>query len=60
MAYSFFMNVIVPYGVNKYQDLGQTSSCPVPESDEPLIIDLLIKCIHDYKLTVPKVSFQTI
>ncbi|CAB3997338.1 Hypothetical predicted protein, partial [Paramuricea clavata] len=25
MAYSFFMNVIVPYGVNKYQDLGHTS-----------------------------------
>jgi hypothetical protein len=56
MAYSFFINVIVPYGVNKYQVLSQTSSCPVPESVEPLIIVLLIKCIQDYKLTIPKVS----
>ena len=63
MAYSFFLDVIMPNAVNKYQieDVKQQSiSFSSPDSGELLIVDLIVKCIKDYQLSVPKVYIDAI
>lgn len=57
-AYSYFLDVIIPRGVNKYQteDASELSIPTTPESGEPLIIDTIIRCIKDYKIAIPKVK----
>lgn len=58
-AYSFFIDVIVPNAVNRYQiDNANQITSPfstIPQSSEPLVIDILIKCIRDYAITLQKV-----
>ena len=58
MAYSFFLDVIMANTVNKYQTEDvklQSMDFSSPESGEVLIVDLIVKCIKDYQLSVPKV-----
>ncbi|CAB4006151.1 Hypothetical predicted protein [Paramuricea clavata] len=59
-AYSLFVDVIIPHGLNKYQtEDANEGSVPIsaPESGEPLVINLIIvRCIREYGLTIPKVE----
>ena len=63
-AYTFFIDVIVPNAVNRYQvdNANQITSAfsAIPESSEPLVVDILMKCIRDYAFTLPKVISNTI
>ena len=57
-AYSFFTDVIVPSAVNRYQidSANQSPFSTIPQSSEPLVIDILIKCIRDYAIALEKVN----
>ena len=56
MAYSFFLDVIMANTVNQTEDVKlQSMDFSSPESGEVLIVDLIVKCIKDYQLSVPKV-----
>lgn len=49
VAYSFFKEVIYPFGIKGYE-IDNSASSPLVKSGEPLIVDLLIKCINTYKI----------
>ena len=56
VAYSFFMEVIYPFAIKGYQ-IDNSVSSKIVESGEPLIVDLLIKCINTYKIPRAQVGY---
>ena len=56
MAYSFFTEKIVPRAVLKYQERNaNTQYFCTPTNGEPVIINVLMKCITEYKLSKQQV-----
>ena len=56
VAYSFFKEVIYPFAIKGYQ-IDNSVSSPIVESGEPIIVDLLIKCINTYKIPRAQVGY---
>jgi hypothetical protein len=54
-AYSFFNEVIYPFAVKVYQET-HCGSCPVPESGESLIVNLLVQCVSQYQIPLEQVN----
>ena len=56
MAYSFFQDVIVPNTVNRYQiEEAKEQSASSSDKGELLIVDLIVKCLNEYDISVSKV-----
>ena len=53
----FFENVTYPLAVKRYQEqiIGSDDHNPMLNSDEPLIVQLLVRCITDYKIPLEEV-----
>ena len=55
---SFFKEVMYPYAIKDYQVEYSVASTHASESGEPLIVDLLVKCINIYKIPREQASFE--
>ena len=56
MAYSFFQDLIVPNAVNRYQiEEPKEQSASSSDTGELLIVDLIVKCLNEYDISVSKV-----
>ena len=53
----FFENVTYPLAVKRYQEqiIGSDDHNPMLNLDEPLIVQLLVRCITDHKIPLEEV-----
>ena len=55
LAVKYFKSIVHPKAVCEYQVDTSQDYEETTDSDEPLIVTLLMKCLHTHKIPIPRV-----